>query len=96
MFLGGRRRNEHARPACECREKAPVWLAERHRDRQRIIHGYRLDESQLTGPSGTELRVAHAVEIVLHRLRVERRAIVEGDALVDVEGEVFAVLRDVP
>jgi hypothetical protein len=40
--------------------------------------------------------VEHAVEVELHRLGVEGRAVVEGDAVAQLEGVDGAVLADLP
>src|SRR5690625_2391311 len=96
MLLSGCWGDEHAGPAGERRKEAAVGLIERHGHRLWILDGHRLDKCQLAGTGRAELRVGHALEIVLHRFRIERCAVVEGYALANVEGKARAVFGNVP
>ena len=72
----------------ECAER----IFQHHLDRVVIHHIGVVDHHVEALPLQVVLRIAGAVEAELHRRRVERRAVVERDALAQMEGEFLGVL----
>ena len=96
------RRDDGACRRGEVRQERRVGLrqGEGHRQVVRRLHrGHRREEERQRERAGIVERVAlvqHPVEGELHRLGVQRRAVVEGHALAQVEPVGQSVVRDLP